>query len=58
MVAHVAGKPVANVAQLLSAVAALTPDTPAKLDLVRKEAKLSVDVTPGKRNLPKPQAKR
>ena len=58
VVTHVAGKPVANVAQLLSAVAALTPDTPAKLDLVRKEAKLSVDVTPGKRNLPKPQAKR
>jgi len=58
VVTHVAGKPVANVAQLLSAVAALTPDTPATLELVRKEAKLSVDVTPGKRNLPKPQANR
>ena len=58
VVTHVAGKPVANVAQLLSAVAALTPDAPAKLDLVRKETKLSLNVTPGKRNLPKPQARR
>jgi S1-C subfamily serine protease len=58
VVTHVAGKPVGNVAQLLSAVAALTPDAPAKLELVRKETKLSVDVTPGKRNLPRRQANR
>lgn len=58
VVTHVAGKPVGNVAQLLSAVAALTPDAPAKLELVRKETKLSVNVTPGKRNLPRRQANR
>jgi serine protease DegQ len=49
---------VSNVAQLLSAVAALTPGTPATLDVMRKEGKQRLNVTPGKRNLPKPQANR
>ncbi|MFP8779314.1 trypsin-like peptidase domain-containing protein [Hydrogenophaga sp. RWCD_12] len=56
VVTHVGEKPVSNVAQLLSAVAALTPGTPSTLDLVRKEGKQRVQITPGKRNLPKPQA--
>jgi S1-C subfamily serine protease len=47
-----------NVAQLLSAVAALKPGTPATLSLVRKDGKSQVDVTPGKRTQPKAQARR
>jgi serine protease DegQ len=39
------------VAQLLSAVAALTPGEPAQLDIVRKSGITSVNVTPGKRTL-------
>ena len=58
VVTHVAGQPVGNVAQLLSAVAALTPGTPATLDIVRKDGQQRLNITPGKRNLPKPQASR
>jgi serine protease DegQ len=58
IVTHVADQPVSNVAQLLSAVAALTPGTPATLDVVRKDGKQRLNITPGKRNLPKPQANR
>ena len=58
VVTHVADQPVSNVAQLLAAVAALTPGTPATLDVMRKEGKQRLNITPGKRNLPKPQANR
>ena len=58
VVTHVGDKPVSNVAQLLSAVAALTPGTPSSLDIVRKEGKQRIQITPGKRNLPRPQVNR
>ena len=58
VVTHVAEKPVGNVAQLLSAVAALAPGKASTLDIVRKDGKQRVVITPGKRNLPKPQAAR
>ena len=58
VVTHVADQPVSNVAQLLAAVAALTPGTPATLDVMRKDGKQRLNITPGKRNLPKPQANR
>jgi len=54
VVTHVAEKPVSDVTQLLSAVAALTPGTPSTLDIVRKDGTQRLKITPGKRNLPKP----
>ena len=51
VITAVAGRKVSNVAQLLSAVAALKPGVPAQLDIVRKTGKSSVEVTPGKRTL-------
>jgi serine protease DegQ len=56
VVTQVGDKPVGNVAQLLSAVAALTPGTPSSLEIVRKDGKQRVQITPGKRSLPRPQA--
>ena len=56
VITAVAGRPVNNVAQLLSAVANLTPGTPASLDVVRRDGKTKVEITPGKRNLPRQQA--
>lgn len=58
VITAVAGRNVNNVAQLLSAVANLTPGTPASLDVVRKEGKAQVQVTPGRRNLPRQAAPR
>ena len=52
VIVGVAGRNVTNVAQLLSAVASLQPGTPATLDVVRKDGKSSVDITPGKRTPP------
>lgn len=51
VITAVAGRQVTNVAQLLSAVAALQPGNPAQLDLVRKSGSVKVEVTPGKRTL-------
>lgn len=51
VITAVAGRKVSNVAQLLSAVAALKPGVPAQLDIVRKSGMSSVEVTPGKRTL-------
>ena len=57
VITTVAGREVGNVAQLLSAVAALKPGTPATLDVVRKDGSSQVKVTPGKRTPPNnPQA--
>lgn len=56
VITAVAGRPVNSVAQLLSAVANLTPGTPASLDVVRRDGKTKIEVTPGKRNLPRQQA--
>jgi len=49
VIVGVAGRNVTNVAQLLSAVAGLQPGTPATLDVVRKDGKSRIDITPGKR---------
>jgi len=54
VIVSVAGRPVANVAELLSCVAALKPGTPARFGLLRRDAKAELDVTPGLR--PKPRA--
>lgn len=51
VITAVAGRKVSNVAQLLSAVAALSPGKPAQLDIVRKSGASSIEVTPGKRTL-------
>jgi Do/DeqQ family serine protease len=45
----VAGKSVNNVSELLSAVAALKPGTSARFDLLRRDEKLDLSVTPGVR---------
>ena len=58
VITQVAGRPVSNVAQLLSAVAALKPGAPAQLVVVRKEGSQTVEVTPGKRTLPRLQEQR
>ena len=55
VITSVEGRAVNNVAQLLSAVAALKPGTPATLEVVRKDGKTPVQVTPGKRTAPKAQ---
>lgn len=51
VITAVVDRKVSNVAQLLSAVASLTPGTPAQLQVVRKTGSSSVEVTPGKRTL-------
>jgi S1-C subfamily serine protease len=51
VITRVAGKAVANVTQLLAAVAALPPGTPASLEVVRRDGPTELQVTPGKRNL-------
>ena len=54
VITSVAGKDVANVSELLSAVAALKPGTPSQFRLQRRDQQLQVDVTPGVR--PKPRS--
>jgi Do/DeqQ family serine protease len=54
VIVSVAGQPVKNVTELLSAVAALQPGTASKLAVERREGSLEIQVTPGKRQ----QAKR
>ena len=49
VITEVAGRPVANVTQLLSAVAALKPGEPAALLVTRRDASQSLEVTPGRR---------
>ena len=51
VITHVAGREVGTVAQLLSAVAALPPGTPATMDVVRRDGKTQLNVTPARRNL-------
>ena len=58
VITSVGGRPVQNVAQLLSAVAALTPGTPATLEVVRKDGPNTVQVTPGTRTPPQTQPPR
>jgi len=51
----VAGQPVKNVGELLTQIAALMPGKPAKLDVVRRNQALTLDVTPAQRPKPKIQ---
>jgi Do/DeqQ family serine protease len=53
VVTSVAGKPVHNVSELLSGVAALRPGTASKIGLQRQNSQLELDITPGIR--PKPR---
>ncbi len=54
VIVAIAGKPVANVAQLLASVSGLKPGVAAQFSLERKNSAVNVDVTPGTR--PKPRA--
>ena len=49
VIVAVAGKPVRNVAELLSGVAALKPGAPSRFELQRRDAKLALSVAPGLR---------
>ena len=53
VITGIAGKPVAGVAELLSGVAALKPGVASEFSLLRKEEKVSVNVTPGTRPRPR-----
>ena len=52
VITAVDGKPVGNVSQLLTAVAALKPGTPSPLTVLRGNGPVEVAVTPGKRQRP------
>jgi serine protease DegQ len=54
VIVNVAGKPVATVAELLTTVAALRPGSPSRFNLLRRNEKVDLDVTPGLR--PRPRA--
>jgi serine protease DegQ len=54
VIVNVAGKPVATVAELLTTVAALRPGAPSRFNLLRRNEKIDLDVTPGLR--PRPRA--
>ena len=55
VITAVRGKPVGNVSQLLTAVAALKPGTPAPLTVIRGGSQSEIPVTPGQRQRPKAQ---
>jgi serine protease DegQ len=52
VIVDVAGKPIANVSELLSTVAALKPGQPAPFRVLRRDAPLQLTVTPGLRPRP------
>ncbi len=58
VVTAIAGKPVQNVSELLSNVAALKPGTPAKMTVQRADKSLELEVSPGTRPRPKASASR
>ncbi len=55
VITAVNGKSVSNVSQLLTAVAALKPGTPAPLTVLRRDRQTDLAVTPGKRQRPRVQ---
>ncbi|ABE42773.1 S1C family serine protease [Polaromonas sp. JS666] len=55
VITAVNGKSVSNVSQLLTAVAALKPGTPAPLTVWRRDRQTDIAVTPGKRQRPRVQ---
>ena len=54
LITSVAGKPVGNVSELLSSVAALKPGTAAPFSVLRRDTKVEISVTPGVRPKPRP----
>ncbi len=56
VVVDVAGKGIANVQELLANVAALKPGEPAAFKIQRRDQSLELQVTPGLRPRPRPQA--
>ncbi|WP_332743675.1 trypsin-like peptidase domain-containing protein [Hydrogenophaga sp.] len=58
VITAVGGKAVTNVPQLLSAVAALQPGTASPLDVTRRDGKIQLQVTPGRRNIARQAAAR
>jgi S1-C subfamily serine protease len=54
VITEVAGKPVANVSELMTNVAALKPGTTAPFKLQRRDDEVQVSVTPGLRPKPSP----
>jgi len=55
VIVAVAGKPVSNVSELLTSVAALKPGIASKFSLLRRDEKVELDVTPGVRPKPRRQ---
>jgi S1-C subfamily serine protease len=54
LITSVAGKPISNVSELLSNVAALKPGTAAPFSVLRRDTKVEISVTPGVRPKPRP----
>ena len=54
VIVSIGERPIKDVTQLLSIVAALKPNTPVRFSLERKNQKLELDVTPGIRPRPRP----
>jgi serine protease DegQ len=53
VIVKVGDKPVNNVSELLSSVAALKPGAPAPFNLLRRDSKVDLNVTPGARPMPR-----
>ncbi|MCJ0765030.1 S1C family serine protease [Variovorax terrae] len=53
VIVNVAGRPITNVSELLTSVAALKPGTAAKFSVLRHDDKVELDVTPGLRPRPR-----
>ena len=53
VIVDVAGKPIGNVSELLSSVAALKPGTASAFEVLRRDDKVKIDVTPGVRPAPR-----
>ena len=56
VITRVADKPITNVSELLSSVAALKPGTASKFGVLRRNEKVELDVTPGMRPKPRKSA--
>lgn len=54
VIVSVAGKPIGNVGDLLTSVAALKPGVPVKFALLRQKVQVEISVTPGLRPKPPP----
>ena len=55
IITRVAGQDIGNVSELLTRIAALTPGKQAKIDVMRRNDALTLDVVPAQRPKTKPQ---